>query len=425
MMGKTQPKQHVKEVNSKMLQSNRWHWGWGVVLASGVAVALVALVATRSVHAVSSPDLDRLVQRPVGPWGELEYTRIAIEPPEEYLDAQSAGQYQPERWVFEGHNRDQVKALFDNADLTAAEKECLLNKAKWEETPEAVTVCPDKDTVLGLSSKSREIIYSVLACYRPNLHQTQPFAFRPELLGERFEKSGLNEQTIAGFKRLLYPEGHALFFADATVYMSTIQDNAERMRFYRTVSRRVTLLAKLKVTPESNIDQLEKYWDYDGRHKDLRALFESLARVPGGCRIDIVHLLSPFARKRIYTFPPPSDDPLAARRDCHWSALNFFNDPPDDRFCDPQTVKQTLENDYDKVEGEHKLGDVIVLFHPGGETVHSAVYLADDLVFTKNGGAKTQPWVYMRLNDMLEYYNACSPPNDPLQMVFLRRKSSK
>lgn len=197
------------------------------------------------------------------------------------------------------------------------------------------------------------------------------------------------------------------------------------MRFIRTISRRGTLLMKLLVTAESDIDALDRYWNYDGNSRELRPLFESLARVPGGCRIDVTHLLPPFARKRLYSFPRPGGgDPLAPKRDCHWTALNFFNDPPDDRFCDPQQVKQTLDTEYVKVDsGPGRLGDILVLFHPGGEALHSAVYVADDVVFTKNGGASTQPWIYMRLGDMQDYYAATCPPDNPPQMVTLRRKN--
>lgn len=175
---------------------------------------------------------------------------------------------------------------------------------------------------------------------------------------------------------------------------------------------------------DDHIIQLEEYWNYDGRNKEVRPLFESLARVPGGCLLDVAHLLPPFARKRIYTFPDAVGDPLATKRNCHWTALNFFNDPADDRFCDPQYVKQVLDRDYVKFEGsDRRLGDILVLFHPGGEALHSAVYVADDLVFTKNGGANTQPWIYMRLDDMLDYYTATCPPDNPPHMVTLRRKN--
>lgn len=140
--------------------------------------------------------------------------------------------------------------------------------------------------------------------------------------------------------------------------------------------------------------------------------------------MDVTHLLSAFARKRLYTFPPMSDDPLDPRRDCHWTAFNFFNDPPDDHFCDMHYTEQIVSRDYQQVTGPWRLGDIIVLYHPNGQVMHSAVYLADDLVFTKNGGAKVQPWIYMRLDDMLANYTACCPPGQQPRMDILRRKGA-
>ena len=54
--------------------------------------------------------------------------------------------------------------------------------------------------------------------------------------------------------------------------------------------------------------------------------------------------------------------------------------------------------------------------------VHSATYLADDVVFTKNGGIFTQPWTYMKLSDLVTYYNTFTPPDQPLKVVMCRRK---
>ena len=380
-------------------------------------------MVTKSVLAsIRTPELRRVVAGNPGPWGVLEYTRIAVEPPEDYVSVETAAEYKPERWVFAGQTRAQVADFFRSCDFTPSQRESLIEKAGWEEQADATAVIPDRDLVLGMSPKARQGVYAVLARTKENIHQTQPFSFRPELLDERLEDSGLSRKTLDGLKKLLYPQGNALLFADATVYMSTITDPRERTRFFRTVSRRITSLVKLVITRESDTNQLANYWDYDGNNKELRPLFESLARVPGGCKIDVAHLLPPFARKRILTFPHPTDDPLDNKRNCHWSALNFFNETPDDRFCDPQIVKQTLDTKYDVVKSDKRLGDVIVLFHPGGEAIHSAVYVADDLVFTKNGGANTQPWIYMRIGDMLSYYAACCPPDNQPQMVILRKK---
>jgi len=44
--------------------------------------------------------------------------------------------------------------------------------------------------------------------------------------------------------------------------------------------------------------------------------------------------------------------------------------------------------------------------------------LADDVVFTKNGGDYMQPWVLMKIPDMLAYYNA----KEPAQVTVYRSK---
>ena len=48
---------------------------------------------------------------------------------------------------------------------------------------------------------------------------------------------------------------------------------------------------------------------------------------------------------------------------------------------------------------------------------HSAVFLADDLVFTKNGQNYTMPWMIMRIADLRAMY-----PNS--NIVYIRRKTN-
>jgi hypothetical protein len=47
------------------------------------------------------------------------------------------------------------------------------------------------------------------------------------------------------------------------------------------------------------------------------------------------------------------------------------------------------------------------------------VYLAADVVFTKNGANAIQPWVLMRIPEMLGVYQRLQP----YQIVFYRRKN--
>jgi len=52
--------------------------------------------------------------------------------------------------------------------------------------------------------------------------------------------------------------------------------------------------------------------------------------------------------------------------------------------------------------------------------VHSAVFVADNTVFTKNGGGPREPWLLMRLEDMAAAY----PDPAGLTVAVLRRKGT-
>ena len=104
-----------------------------------------------------------------------------------------------------------------------------------------------------------------------------------------------------------------------------------------------------------------------------------------------MHLLPPFARRRLYTYHPVTEEKSRYHLDCHWTALNFFSEQPDDRFGDVKEVSRALNGDYHRVSGNLRLGDVVV-FMDQKKPVHSAVYVADDVLFTKNGRGSSMPW---------------------------------
>jgi hypothetical protein len=50
---------------------------------------------------------------------------------------------------------------------------------------------------------------------------------------------------------------------------------------------------------------------------------------------------------------------------------------------------------------------------------HVAVYIADDILFTKNGTTFSLPWRYMRMEQMTEFYARPLP----VQVSYFRHKS--
>jgi hypothetical protein len=136
---------------------------------------------------------------------------------------------------------------------------------------------------------------------------------------------------------------------------------------------------------------------------------ESFKHLPQGASMSILYFLPQFARQRLYTFPQPSaaGDPVM---DCHWSTMNFFNDVPDNRFSDPQFTTPYLKANYYEIARPNSYGDLVFLLNRDGNAIHSAVYLADDLVFTKNGNNFSQPWMLMHLKDLVGEYSAETVP---------------
>jgi hypothetical protein len=278
-------------------------------------------------------------------------------------------------------------------------------------------VTPSDRLILELSSAARTKIYSVLAESEVNDFQFWPFTFRPGGFDEWFQKSGLSDSTLALVRRLTYSRGSSLCFSDLPQVFAQIPTIPERRRLWKTLSRNATLLMKLHVYPDSDIDALDSYWARGGRAKDIRPLLDSLAKVPGGITIEIAQLLPPFARKRLNSYPfPPLDSPGPAP-DCYWTSFNFFSEPPDNRFIDPAIWLEELHTNYTAVTNP-VYGDLIFLLRPDDTPAHAAVYIADDVVFTKNGGNFRQPWTLMKWDDLVARY----PQNYSLRTVTFRSK---
>ena len=168
--------------------------------------------------------------------------------------------------------------------------------------------------------------------------------------------------------------------------------------------------------------KIAQYWGVGGQRKDILPLLSALHRVEKGCKLNVICLLPSFVRDHLYRHPFGSADAKAVKQDCFWSAFNFFNEQPDDHFNDMEYVRQVLDRDYYKVEQPSQLGDLILVTVDGQAVVHAAAYVADDLVFTKNGDDFRQPWMLMHMADMLDTYAVKYPQNGGPKPQFFRKK---
>jgi len=357
----------------------------------------------------------------VGPWGELVCTPMSLQPPGDFSAVDDFKSWAGPHWRFMHYTQDQALSLFKSAGISDADARSP-HSGVWTVNSDGVVFQPTKDFVLGLTPAARAAIYSVLDDFPENEAQRTPYSFRADELNEILAQSGLKPETQRLLRSLLYQQGDSVLFADIRTAMSQVTDHDEKVRLFKTICHRPSLRVELRVKSDTDINQLASYWRLGGRTEELRPLLTALAHVDGGGTIDITHLLPPFAEQHVYTFPSPTTDRTICHRDCHWTTLNFFNKTLNDRYTDPATVTRTFDKDFSPITGDPQFGDVILLVNQDNVLIHSATYLADDVVFTKNGGIFTQPWTYMKLPDLVTYYNTFTPTSQPLKVVMCRRK---
>lgn len=348
-----------------------------------------------------------------GPWGELEYVRINIEPPDDFVRVDENNEVQT-RWFFANRTRAQVESIFDGCALPATVWTALGDQSCWRDEPGGVLVVPPDDAVAALPATARAHLYGLLASDKRNDLQALPFVYRQGGLEDWLGGSGLGSNTLALVRQLVYVRGTALCFSDLPLLNVRVPNPEERHHVIKTLSRTSTLLMKVRVRPDSDVAALTAYWARGWHVKDVGPLLESLTRVPGSITVDAAHLLPPFARQRINSYPPPLR-PGEPPPDCYWTAFNFFNDTPDDRYFDDAIWRKELQELYQRVETP-TFGDLLFLVRPDGVPIHAAVFIADDVVFTKNGANPRQPWKLMKLEDMLARY----PAEEPLRVAYFR-----
>ncbi|QYM78757.1 hypothetical protein K0B96_15855 [Horticoccus luteus] len=395
-------------------------WGWcglGVVLLlpwGVVAWSLRSAPPTEPVKA-SQPAIVRsavmesgFTRLPDGPWGHLRSSRIEIEPPEDYIPLPEI-QPDPLRWTFPGYSAAAVRELWRSASLTAAQEQALSAATSPAADGSGCVVMPNRNVVAELTPAARSVIYTVLAKFPANATQFAPFRLRADVGKDWFRDSGLPPDIITLATSMLYPRNGNLLFSDDDVVLPRLKSSADRIRFLKTLSRKSTLLVQLVIDPQTDVNAIAHYWGQGRRSKDLKPLLQSLVRRPEGAVLDIVHLLPPLPRALLYSYPQLSQNPQDEAHDCHWTALNFFNEQPDERFTDIEYVKKVLTESYYPVASEPTFGDVIVFVQPDGVAVHSCVYLAAGIVFTKNGAAFSVPWLLGNLETVEGFYSIGPP----------------
>ena len=366
--------------------------------------------------AVQPPPIPSREEDREGPWGVLRIEPIVLN----YPSTHSVFDFDIEpyrHWAFRESTLADIRNRLAADGVNAPLCDELLQTAVTATNINGFVLTPPDAILRAFPPAVRAALYADFARDPARRVQAKPFMFCGASVAEWFQNSGVSSSVVAQIAPLVFPCGSHLLFIDPQLVIPAITSRFERVALYQALHRTATYRVRISLKSDEDPDGVIAYWSTPRRQPEIEPLQAILESNPEG--LSILNFLPPFARARLYTYsPPPSRQAAnAAVHDCHWTSLNFFNDPPDDR-CTTTNIGPIFEQEYDRVQIPNRLGDVVLLF-AGTRLVHSCVYLAGDIVFTKNGMGAGDPIVLEKLDEVVSCYRALYPE---IHLGFCRRK---
>jgi len=336
-----------------------------------------------------------------GPWGRLRKVEIFLEASESVV-ARFPMPAPQTTWAIPSTELDAVAERLAQAGMRAPSIRRLLDPANRSTDKSLVRLHPLPDEIEQLTPQGRARWYAELATYPENDYARTPMVMTLPDPREWFRTSGLRPELLATIQRLSYPFGEAIAFSDIPLLLGMAESRSEALAILKAATRTRALLVKLELDRSSDLAEILEYWTtgLNLRRKDIEPMLTAIRDVEGAERLDVVHLLPALARKLLYTYPAPEMARQGVLPDCHWTSLNFFNSHEDDFLLEDRIAADALVKEFRAVSPPYRFGDLLLFLNDRGEAVHSAIYLADDIVFTKNGRNTTRPWILSTLSDL-------------------------
>jgi hypothetical protein len=352
-----------------------------------------------------------------GPWGILELVQVTLSPPvgltKYYKQETKLGS-----WLFPGCAPLQVEGLLREFGCSPKLAGRLLTETNISYTFEGTELHPDAKLILELEPATRTRLYEWLANASEYSTQFNAFRYFGESLDSWLENAKLKPATIELVRPFVYQHGYFLKFADLGAIIPQINDEREVSLLMKALSREITLKVRLNLNNEDDLESLVSYWGRNHRENDVRPILESFAHFEDEHMVDIVHLLPPLPRKLLYTFPRHANNAAFQKQTCYWTALNFFNDLADDRWLNLLEVNRQVVNEWSPISDTPRFGDLALFIDNSERAYHAAVYVADDILFTKNGPSVVRPWMFTHENYLRHFYYR----DEPLQVRYYRHR---
>lgn len=335
-----------------------------------------------------------------GPWGDIEYVWTHLDPPAFYFE--ELLQQLTTQWFFQEISRKEVIELLESCGLGGGKI-----PASWlYEAAGGILIEPPNDFLEITEIESIQEIQKFILRRSGNLSSLGEFVvengdFRASTVG-----LDLPEELVRWTQERCFQLGGRTIFADTRFALSRITDAELRVRFLRALARTRSMIARLNISTDSDLKEIANWWSSGPNFQRPLPLLEAALETRGVETIDLIHLLPPGAKRVLNTFALRRDVFNGFAPDCYWAAMNFFEGSPSNRFLDVEIPRSYYFVDrFEKIPEATNFGDVISLsLKDGDQFIHACVYIAEEIVYTKNGGSMFFPYVLMNQNDMMTRY---------------------
>lgn len=339
-----------------------------------------------------------------GPWGDLIVSNIYLEAPDSVIDVVGKPDPVP-RWNFPGASASIVKDILVQSGVELALVERLTSSAQLKISGTDVVVYPKLEDLLQIKGVVRDKLYTQISKYPQNDYYTDPVFILSDDVEEWLEEVSLNSNQKEIVRQLVWHRGNALVFSNVGILLSYAQSGDEIKSTLRAITRCMSLVVneKFPLKPEQR-EKFLRYW-IGAQPESPRMTFIKAIVKENDIKdtVDIMHFLPAIMREKLYTFPSIKDGAKGRMPDCHWTSLNFFNLTPRDYYRNTSLAAIQLTQSYNQVSAPYQFGDVLC-YVDNGEGFHTCVYIADNIVLTKNGENILAPWVLLTIDDVSKIY---------------------
>lgn len=346
-----------------------------------------------------------------GPWGNLEYFYINTEAPEDFVN-ESPIPSEITVWRFVGMSSAETIQFLSEVGIPSGLWVEISRNSFWYTSETETRVLPNDTVIASLPPLVRQKIYSVARPWRENGIFFKPIIMEYESANQWFAGLDIPPPALDLISRTIFPLGEGQAFSDIPFILSQLEDESQRRQFLRALTRTRSIVLRMRMDESLDLTSIAHYWSSGSRHIDTLPLLKAMARTRGVDTLDVTHFLPPLPRKHIYSFPSPSTGFSGTFPDGYWTAFNFFEFWPDDEIeTDTESIENRLRSGYSLIVEPGKFGDLIVLRDPNdGAPMHACVYVADDIVYTKNGPSVFRPWTMSKLNSVVTTWSHRGQP---------------